>query len=116
MRRTDDAVDGNATVSDVLDLYAIGPRLRSQPVAMDGRVVGVIGQDEIDSVAPSRWPSVRARSLMSKIGPADVVEADAPLESLLLRPSGVSGRAVVVEEGTVVGIIDGQALAQVLST
>jgi len=116
MRRTIDAVDGNSTISDVLALYAIGPRLRSQPVEMEGRVVGVIGQEEIDSVAPSRWPLTRARSLMSRIGPSDVVEADAPLESLLLRPAGVSGRAVVVEDGTVVGIIDGQALAQVLSS
>ena len=116
MRRTIDAVDGNSTISDVLALYAIGPRLRAQPVEMEGRVVGVIGQDEIDSVAPSRWPSTRARSLMTRIGPNDVVEADAPLESLLLRPAGVSGRAVVVEDGAVVGIIDGQALAQVLSS
>lgn len=116
MRPTPDAVDGNATIADVLDRFAIGPRLRSQPVQISGRVVGVIGQDEIDSVAPSRWPSIRARSLMSDIGPADVVDHDAPLESLLLLPSGASGRAVVVSNGTVVGIVDGQALGSVLGS
>jgi Zn-dependent protease/predicted transcriptional regulator len=116
MRATPDAVSGNATISDVLDLYAIGPRLRSLPVEMTGRVVGVIGQDEIDSISPSRWPSIRVRALMSRIGPADVVEADAPLESLLLRPAGASGRAIVVRDGMVVGIVDGQALASVLSS
>jgi len=81
---------------------------------MTGRVVGVIGQEEIDSISSSRWPSIRVRALMSGIGPADVVEADEPFESLLLRPAGASGRAVVVRDGIVVGIIDGQALGSVL--
>lgn len=114
MRPTPDAVSGNATISNVLDLYEIGPRLRSLPVEMSGRVVGVIGQDEVDSISPSRWPSMRVRALMTKIGPADIVEAEAPLESLLLRPAGLSGRAIVVRDGVVVGIIDGDALAGVL--
>jgi hypothetical protein len=51
---------------------------------------------------------------MTRIGPADVVEADAPLEDLLLRPGGSSGRAVVVKDGTVIGIIDDQALGSTL--
>lgn len=115
MRATPDAVSGNATISDLLSLYGMGPRLRSLPVEMSGRVVGVIGQEEIDSISPSRWPSMRTRALMSKIGPADVVEADEPFESLLLRPAGRSGRAVVVRDGVVVGIIDGQTLGSVLN-
>lgn len=114
MRTTPDAVDATSTIASVLDLFAIGPRLRSLPVELSGRVIGVVGQDEIDSVSPSRWPSMRVSSVMTKIGPADVVEADAPLDSLLLRPAGLSGRAVVVREGVVVGIIDGRALASVL--
>lgn len=116
MRRTPDAIDGNATISDVLDLYAIGPRMGSQPVQVDGRVVGVIGQDEIDSVAPGRWHSMRARSLMSTIGPADIVESSAPLDSLLLRPAGASRLAVVVEHGAVVGVIDDAAIGRVLGS
>ncbi len=114
MRTTPDAIDANSTITRVLDLFAIGPRLRSLPVELSGRVVGVIGQDEIDAVSPSRWPSIRVRAVMTKIGPADVVEADEPLESLLLQPAGLSGRAVVVRDGVVIGIIDGPALASVL--
>jgi hypothetical protein len=114
MRPTQDAVDADATISNVLDLYAIGPHMRSLPVQSSGRVIGLIGQEEIDSVAPSRWPTMRVRSLMTRIGPADVVEADAPLEDLLLRSAGSSGRAVVVKDGTVIGIVDGQALGSTL--
>jgi len=86
MRETLDAVSGNVSISELLDLYGMGPRLRSLPVEMSGRVVGVIGQDEIDSISPSRWPSMRVKALMLEIGPQDVVAADDPLESLLLRP------------------------------
>lgn len=114
MRPTHDAVGDDVTISRVLDLYAVGPHMRSLPVQSSGYVVGLIGQREIDSVAPSRWPTMRVRSLMTRIGPADVVEADAPLEDLLLRPAGSSGRAVVVKDGTVVGIIDEQALRSTL--
>ncbi|HSJ71474.1 MAG TPA: M50 family metallopeptidase [Acidimicrobiia bacterium] len=114
MRETPNAVPGRTTVASMLDLHALGPRLRSLPVEIDGRVVGVIGQDEIDAVAPSRWPSVRVRSVMTDIGPDDVVEADAPLEALLVRPAGRTRRVVVTTDDVVVGIIEGSDLAKVL--
>lgn len=114
MRSTPEAIAGTATVSDVLDLYAMGPRLKSFPVAVEGRVVGVLGQDEIDNVAPSRWPSARAMSLMTAIGPDDVVGAEESLDVLLLRPVGASRRVVVVDNGVTVGIIEGEDLARVM--
>ena len=114
MRPTPEAVSGRSTIAAVLDLYAIGPRLRSLPVEVDGHVVGVIGQDEIDALAPSRWPNTRVVSRMTEIGPSDVVDADSPLETLLVQPAGRSGRAVVTRHGTVVGIIEGADLARVL--
>jgi Zn-dependent protease len=114
MRATPEAAPADATISMVLDLYALGPSLRPLPVEANGRVVGVIGQEEIDAVSPSRWASARVRSLMAPIGPADVVGVSDPLESLLLRPAGRVGAAVVVDEGRVVGIVDGQSLGTVL--
>ncbi|MCL1594671.1 MAG: CBS domain-containing protein [Actinomycetia bacterium] len=110
MRSTPEAVSGDWTVSTLLNLHALGPDLRSLPVEVDGRIVGVIGQDEIDTVAPSRWPSARVKSLMVKIGPTDVVESEEPLETLLLRPDRADLRAVVEREGEVVGIVDPSAL------
>jgi Zn-dependent protease len=116
MRPTSAAVSGDATISDVLDEYAIGSRLSPLPVQLSGRVVGVLGQDEIDSIAPSRWPSMRARALMTSIGPADIVAADAPLENLFLHPPGHGGRVVVVRDGIVVGIVDQGAIGSVLNS
>ena len=114
MRETPDAIPGDWVIAKVIEMYAVGPRLRTLPVEMQGRVVGVLGQDEIDSISPSRWPSMRVRALMSEIGPADVVEAEEPLESLLLRPAGSTRRAVVTDHGVVVGVIEGSDLEKVL--
>ena len=107
----EDAVGGDVTISNFLDQRSSGSRVRSVPVQMSGRVVGVIGSEEIDSIAPSRWPSMRVRTLMTRIGPGDVIEADAPLEDVFLKRGVTSGRFVVVQDGTVVGIIDEVALA-----
>lgn len=114
MRPTPEPVSGNTQVSTVIDFYMVGPSLRSQPVELGGRVVGVIGQEEIDSVAPARWPQMRVRALMTEIGPADVLDADAPLDTLLVRPAGPSRRVVVVDDGVAVGIIEGADLARVM--
>lgn len=114
MRPTPEPVSGDTSVASVVELHMIGPRLRSMPVEIDGHIVGVLGQEEIDSIAPSRWPQMRARALMTPIGPADVVDADEPLETLLVRPAGPARRVVVVEGDTVVGIIDGSDLATVM--
>ncbi|GMR02468.1 MAG: site-2 protease family protein [Acidimicrobiia bacterium] len=114
MRPTPEAVSRDWTASTLLSRYDFGPSLRSLPVESGGRVVGVIGQDEIDAVAPSRWPSVRVRALMVAIGPDDIVESSDPLESLFLRPVGPGGQDVVVRNGEVVGIVDRAALVSVL--
>jgi Zn-dependent protease/predicted transcriptional regulator len=111
MSPTPEAVSGDATISDVLDEHSIGSRMSAMPVQVSDRVVGVIGEEEIDSVAPSRWPSMRARALMSKIGPADVVDAEDPLEILFVGATRSGGRIVVVRDGVVVGIVEEHDLA-----
>ena len=114
MRSTPEAISGRSTLSNVLDLYAVGPTLKTYPVDVGGRVVGVLGQPEIDAVAPPRWPSVRANTAMTPIGPDDIAQSDDPLDTLLLRPAGKARRVVVVEEGVVVGMIEGEDIAQLL--
>lgn len=108
-----DAIGGDVTISTFLDELPRGSRVRSVPVQISGRVVGVIGSEEIDSIAPSRWPSMRVRSLMTRLGPADVIEEDAPLEDLFLHPVGPGHRVVVVRDAAVVGIIDARALESI---
>lgn len=115
MRPVSEAIPGSMLVSQLLDWYSMGPRLRSLPVEENGRVVGVVGQDEIEAIAPSRWPSTQVRRVMTAIGPADCVGAEEPIDTLLMRPAGRSRRAVVVDEGVVVGMIEGADLGRVLA-
>jgi hypothetical protein len=106
MHRIDEAVPSTMYVARMVDLFGIGPDVSTQAVADNGRVIGVIGQPEIDSVAPSRWGAIAVSRLMLPIGPDDLVDSDVPLETLMLRPPGATGRAVVVKDHTVVGIIE----------
>jgi Zn-dependent protease len=115
MRTIDEAIPGSMPVKTMVDLYLMGPDLRTYPVDVEGRIVGVVGQAELDAVAPSRWHSLSVKRIMTAIGPDDVVEVDEPLENLLLRPSGRSGRVIVVNEGRAVGVIDAMDLGRAIA-
>jgi predicted transcriptional regulator len=101
-----EAVSGDLRVSTMMDMYSMGPDLRSRPVEVDGRVVGVIGQAELDTMAPARWVATAVERLMTRIGPNDLVDADEPVQNLVLRRTEPGGRMIVVDDNTVVGIIE----------
>ena len=106
MRSTPDPVPGEMFVTTVVDLYQIGSRLRSLPVDVEGRIRGVLGESEIERLSPARRMSIRASAAMAKIGPADVVDFRMPVDVMMRRPPGKTGRIVVVDEGRAVGIIE----------
>jgi predicted transcriptional regulator len=114
MRKTPDPVPGEMLVGTVVDLYQIGFRLRSLPVVVDGRIRGVLGEPELEQLSPARRISIRASAAMAKIGPRDVVDIRMPLDAMATRPSGKTGRFVVVEQGRAVGIIEGADLDSVV--
>jgi Zn-dependent protease len=110
MRRTPDPVPGDMLVSRVIELFQIGSRLRSLPVEVDGRIRGVIGEQEVADLSPARRIMARASSAMTEIGPGDVITVETPLDAMMGGSPGRSGRLVVVDEGRVVGVIDGADL------
>lgn len=105
MRSTPDAVPGSMRVAEVTALFQIGPSLRTLPVEVGGRVTGIIGQAEIDELAPGRRELGRADSVMTPIGPGDVVDANTPVDALIAGAAG-GPRLVVVDGGVVVGVIE----------
>ena len=114
MRKTPDPVPGDMLVGTVVDLFQIGARLRSLPVEVDGRIRGVLGESELEQLSPARRVSIHASAAMAKIGPADVIDIRMPLDVLTARKPGKTGRFVVVENGRVVGIIEGADLDSVV--
>jgi Zn-dependent protease len=114
MRNTPDPVPGEMFITNVVDLYQIGTRLRSLPVEVEGRIRGVLGEPEIERLSPARRMSSRASGAMAKIGPADVVDVRMPLDVMMRRPPGKTGRLVVVSDGRAVGIIEPADLGRVI--
>lgn len=115
MRATPDAVPGSMRVAEVASLFQSGPSLRALPVEVDGRVKGVIGQAELDELAPARRELGRAASVMTAIGPDDLVDATAPIEVVSSRLAQ-RDRLLVVDEGTVVGVIEERDLLDTLDS
>ncbi len=106
MRPVDKAVPGSMPVATMVDTYSMGRDMHSQPVEVAGRVVGVIGHDELDATAPARWVSTSVERLMTRIGPDDVVEADQPLQTVVLDRHDTRRPLVVIDNDRVIGIID----------
>ncbi len=116
MRRTDMAVDGNATVDAALDLHGWGDKLRPMPVALDGRVRGVFGTREAREVPAGERSTQLVRDVMRLIGPEDVIGAEVPLRRALSREAGGAGMLVVVDQGTVVGLLSSEELADIFAS
>jgi len=115
MRQTPDPVPGDMPVARVVELFQIGDRLRSLPVEVDGRIRGVLGEREIAKLSPARRAMSHAAQAMTQIGPGDVIDIATPLDSMMNRPPGRSGRLVVVERGRVVGMIEGADLGSIVA-
>lgn len=113
MRPTPDAVPGPMRVAEVTSLFQVGPTMRTLPVEVEGRVTGIIGQAEIDDLAPGRRELGRASFVMTPIGPDDIVDADTPADALIAR-IGSEPRLVVVDNGVVVGVIEAADLEAAL--
>ncbi|MEZ5174650.1 MAG: M50 family metallopeptidase [Acidimicrobiia bacterium] len=106
MRPVAAAVPGSMKISTMVEEFGMGAAMRSEPVEIDGRVVGIIGFEEIDAASPAQWVSTSVARLMTKIGPDDVVAKDEPLQTIVLHRIGQRRRLIVTDGGTVVGIID----------
>jgi Zn-dependent protease len=115
MRPTPDAVPGTMRVAEVATLFQAGPVLRTLPVEVGGRITGVIGQTELDGLSPGRRELGRASSVMTRIGPDDLVDADAPMDVVLARLSA-RDRLIVVEDGVAVGVIEQRQVLETLDS
>lgn len=114
MRPVHEAVPSATTVAVALDLYQVGPRLRTLVVESGGRIVGVLGQAEVDNVHPESRATTEVGSAMTRIGPADVVDVGTPLIDALQREAGATRHMVATKDGVVVGLIGHTEIAELL--
>ncbi len=114
MRPITESVPGSMTVADAIDMYQIGPRLRTLVVSIDDRIVGILGQLEVDRIATAQRKYTTVAAAMTRIGPADVVDVDTTLSEALRREAGATRHIVVTSGDRVVGLIGHAEIAELL--
>jgi len=116
MRPVTEAVAGTRTVAEAVDLHQIGPRLRTLVVEVEGRIVGLLGQREVENIPAEQRVATEVGVAMARIGPADVVDISTLLADALQKEAGVTRHIVVTEHDRVVGIIGGPEVADLFSS
>lgn len=99
----DPALTVSKLVDDVLPLH----RQTSFPVAVNGRLHGILSLADLKSLPRERWARTTVKSVMHAINPNLFVESTAAHESAreLMRNNGVGSLAVVNRQGQLVGFL-----------
>jgi Zn-dependent protease len=98
-------------VNDVLPLH----RQTSFPVALKGRLHGILSLADLKSLPRERWAKTSVQTVMRPIGPGLFVEPSTTLESAraVMKENGVGSVAVVNVKGELVGFLqDGKIRRQ----
>lgn len=90
-------------VDDILSLH----RQTSFPVAVEGRLQGILSLEDLKSLPRERWASTRVQAVMRPVGPGLFVEPATTLDSAqaLMKENGVGSLAVVNAKGELVGFL-----------
>lgn len=108
---------GWITVEDFIQRYVLGDRHSAYPVTdQDGSIVGLVTLRQLRDLAPGRRATTSVREIAMPLHSVPTAAPREPLSALLPRmaPVGPRSRALVVEGGTVVGIVTPGDLARLI--
>jgi CBS domain-containing protein len=90
-------------VDDILPLH----RQTSFPVALKGRLHGILSLEDLKSLPQGRWAVTHVQAVMRPVGPGLFVEPSSTLQSALaiMKENGVGSIAVVNAQGQLVGFL-----------
>lgn len=90
-------------VDDVLPLH----RQTSFPVAVNGRLHGILSLEDLKLLPRDRWASTRVQAVMQPVGPGFFVEPSTTLDSAqaVMKENGVGAIAIVDARGELVGFL-----------
>jgi Zn-dependent protease/CBS domain-containing protein len=102
-----DTVPADLTVSELIDRYLFARRHSSFPlVDLDGRPVGLVTLARVKQVPADRRGQTWLRDIAYRLDEVPTAAPDDPLTELLPRLTRVAdGRALVLEDGRLVGIL-----------
>ena len=97
-------------VDDILPLH----RQTSFPVALKGRLHGILSLEDLKSLPQERWSGTRVQAVMRPVGPGLFVEPSTTLHSALaiMKQNGLGSLAVVNSQGELVGFLRSGKIAR----
>lgn len=112
-----DVARGDSTVSDFLNEVALHRRHSAFPLLDDiGRVQGLITLNRLKAVPAERRPTTTLRDVACPPAEIPLTEPEEPLSALLPRLGGCAdGRALVIAEGQLVGIVSPSDISRAAS-
>ncbi|MBY0442605.1 MAG: site-2 protease family protein [Mycobacteriaceae bacterium] len=108
---------GWITVEDFIQCYVLGDRHSAYPVAdQDGSIIGLITLRQLREVAPNQRTTTSVREIALPLSRVPTAAPQEPLSALLQRmtPVGPDSRALVVDQGKVIGIVTPSDVARLL--
>ncbi len=114
MTRAPETVRPELTLRDIVDEYFLRRRYNSFPVEDDqGNLVGLVTLSQVKKVERERWPTTRVGEVMMPVSEAVTVRSRDSLAEVLakLESAGV-GRALVVDNGRLEGVVSNADVAQ----
>jgi CBS domain-containing protein len=90
-------------VDDVLPMH----RHTSFPVAVDGKLHGILTLAKLKMLPREQWSKTAVKSVMLPVGPNFFVRSSTTIESAtsLMKQNGIGSVAVVDDEGLLVGYL-----------
>lgn len=101
-----ETVPADLSLEEFVEDRVLNGRHRAYPVEEGGKPVGLVILDQVKSVARAEWPDRNVGDVMTPADEEMVVRPDEDMASVLERLGGREGvRLLVVEDGTLVGIV-----------
>ena len=90
-------------VDDILPLH----RQTTFPVAVGGRLHGILSLEDVKAVPRERWATTRVQGVMRPVEPRFFVEPLTTLDSAqaVMKENGIGSLAIVDARGTLVGFL-----------
>lgn len=105
---------GSITVDDFIHRYLLGDRHSAYPVeGPGGSITGLITLEQLRAVAPNQRASILVRDAAAPLDRVPTAAPDEPLTALLERLAQMGARrALVIDDGRVVGIVTATDIAR----
>jgi Zn-dependent protease len=114
MRPITETVRKDVSVERLVDLYTVGPRLATQAVEENGRIVALVGAIEVQDVPDDDRATTMVSEIMIRVEPDDIADISTDLIELLQRESSPSRRILVTDGDTAVGVVTSDEFARFL--